>query len=267
MPGKRAAELHRWSSGAGDAHVLCIHESAAGAEIWRPLAAALGTRATIHAYDRRGWGSSPTPEGYARTTIEEQSGDAEAILALLEIEQVLLCGAGIGAVIALDLMLRRADRVAGAVLIEPPLLAFDPGATEGLSADSETIREGVQRGGPRAGFELYVNGRLPTLGAGAGRIPPEIAGGAAEHPLSLFAELAAVPAWELPAVAMSVARRPAVIAVDEAGPRPLALAAEGLNAGLTRSEVRRLGPGLPHFDDALALAELLIALADSGEPR
>ena len=264
MSGDRAEGLHRWSSGTGETQVLCIHESATGAEIWRPLAQALGEAATLHAYDRRGWGESAAPEGYARTTIEEQSGDAEALVELLGAERLVLCGAGIGAVIALDLVLRLADSISGALLIEPPLLAFDPDATEGLSEDSERVREAVAEGGPAKAFDLYVKGKLPTLGAGAGRIPPEIAADAARHPLSLFAELAAVPAWEVPAVSMSVARRPSIIVAAEGGPPSLALAAEGVAAGLARSELRRVGHGLPHFDSATAIAESLTELAEAG---
>jgi pimeloyl-ACP methyl ester carboxylesterase len=263
LSGDRADGLNHWSSGAGEAQVFCIHESAVDAEIWRPLAIALGERATVHAYDRRGWGGSPAPEGYARTTIEEQSGDAEALLEALSVERAVVCGAGIGAVIALDLSLRRADLIAGALLVEPPLLAFDPEATEGLSEDSDAVRRAVERGGPGAAFDLYVKGKLPTLGAGAGRIPPEIAATAARHPLSLFAELAAVPAWEIPAIAMSVSRRPSLIVAAEGGPDSLMLAAEGLAAGLARSQLRRVGPGLPHFDSGPQIAELVAQLADS----
>jgi pimeloyl-ACP methyl ester carboxylesterase len=257
--------LHRWSSGdgGGEADVLCIHESAAAGEIWRPLAAALPGDVTLHAYDRRGWGRSPAPEGYSRTTVSEQAGDAESLIESIGSKRLILCGAGIGAVVALELMLRRADAVAAALLIEPPLLAFDPEATEGLSADSERVAEAVAEGGPRKAFDLYVQGRLPTLGAGAGRIPPEIAEEAATHPLSLFAELAAVSAWELPAVPMSVAPRPSLIVAAEAGPAPLGHAAEGLAAGLARTQLRRVGPGLPHFDSAAAVADLITELIDS----
>ena len=75
------------------------------------------------------------PTGYRRTTVEEQSEDAAALIESAAEAPAVVCGAGLGAVIALDLLLRRPELVSGAVLIEPPLLALVPAATEALSED------------------------------------------------------------------------------------------------------------------------------------
>ena len=53
--------LSFWEHGSG-APTLCLHETAASGEIWRPLARALGDRARTIAPDRRGWGGSQAPE-------------------------------------------------------------------------------------------------------------------------------------------------------------------------------------------------------------
>ena len=73
---------------------------------WR---AALSEGARAISYDRRGWGGSSAPDGYRRTTVEEQSEDAAALIESAAEAPAVVCGAGLGAVIALDLLLRRPD--------------------------------------------------------------------------------------------------------------------------------------------------------------
>ncbi len=254
-------ELHRWESGRGRA-VLCIHETATSSEVWRGLAGALGDRARTIAYDRRGWGRSPAPEAYTRTTIHEQVGDAAAALALSGAAGAILCGAGLGAVVALALALQRPGRVRGAVLIEPPLLAFVQDATERLSEDGEALRSAVQKGGPHAGVELYLSGRLEALGAGAGRLPPELCAPARERPLSLFAELAAIPAWPLPLAEMAQNGRPVRIVASESGPTLLRQAATALADRLMMAELRELaGSRAPHLEAPEELAATILELA------
>ena len=51
------------------------------------------------------------PEQYAATTVEEQAEDAAALLAELDAGPAVACGAGLGAVAALDLLLRHRDLV------------------------------------------------------------------------------------------------------------------------------------------------------------
>ena len=140
----RGVELG-WSERGEGAPVLLIHETATSAAVWGAVARAISERARAITYDRRGWGASSAPDGYQRTTIEEQSEDAAVLIESLGAGLAVLCGAGIGAVIALDLLLRRPELVAGAVLIEPPMLGLLPQATEALSADRAGLGEGGDR--------------------------------------------------------------------------------------------------------------------------
>jgi pimeloyl-ACP methyl ester carboxylesterase len=250
-------EIRCWSRGTGPA-VLLIHESAASAEIWRPLAEALGDEVTAIAFDRRGWGGSDAPEVYLRTTIEEQALDAAAVLEEHGAEAALVCGAGIGAVIALELLLGRRELVRGAVLIEPPLLALVPEATEGISADRKAIEEAFREGGPPAALDLYLRGGLPFLGPGAERIPASAAAGARERPLRLFAELATVPAWSIPAAALAEVTAPSTVVVTASTPPPVRKAGEQLAGRLAGSALKGLGgEGLPHVAAAPELAQEL----------
>jgi pimeloyl-ACP methyl ester carboxylesterase len=254
-------ELHRWESGAGNTAVLCLHETAVTGDVWRPLAGAVGDRARTIAYDRRGWGRSEAPEPYLRTTVPEQSEDAAVLVAELQAAPALLCGAGLGAVAALDLALRHPDLVRGAVLIEPPLFAFVPEATEALSADGLAIREAFQSGGADAALDLYLSGALPGLGPGVERLPDEATAPARSRPLTLFAELGAVPAWDLP-LSRLPASVPVEVVIGSSTPTLVRSACDALASRLGLPACRELDArGLPQYDAAPQLAELVLTLA------
>jgi pimeloyl-ACP methyl ester carboxylesterase len=244
--------------------VLCVHETASAGAIWRPLEEALAGEASVVDFDRRGWGESTAPDPYLRTTIEEQSEDAAALLQQLGAERAVLCGAGLGAVAALDLMLRRPELVRGAVLVEPPLLAFVPDATAGLSADAARIQAAVADGGPAAALDLYLGGGLPSLGAGAGRLPSQVAAVARRTPLSFFAELPAVPAWAVHPSGLGSTRVPSRIVLSASAPPLLERASEQLAARLGSTDLRRIGAdGLPHVAGATELAGVIRELLAS----
>lgn len=243
--------------------MLCLHEAGATAAIWEPLADLLATTARVIAYDRPGWGRSPAPETYARTTVGEQSELAASILTERDAAPAVLIGAGLGAVAALDLSLRRPELVMGCVLIEPPLLAFESEATAALSDAADLVREAVNAGGTAAALERYLAGGLGILSAGAERIRAPAADSDHRAAQALFAELSAVPSWELPLAAMSLASRPAVVVVGTDTPPLIRRAASRLTGALARSELREVGPGLPHQDQPADLAALATELADS----
>lgn len=257
-------ELSWREEGAGPP-LLLLHESAATGAVWEPLIAALRGEARAIAPDRRGWGASEAPPQYRATTVEEQAADALALLGELDAGAAIACGSGLGAVIALELLLRHSDRVRAAVLVEPPLLAFLPEATEGLAADREAIGEGVQRGGPEAAADLYLGGGLPHLGPGAQRIPDPIAAAARERPLSLFAELGAVPGWSLRSAEMQELAAPSRIVVATSTPPLLRAAAERLAPRLGASSLVAIeGRGLPQIGGAEQLAGVVRELLEGG---
>jgi pimeloyl-ACP methyl ester carboxylesterase len=101
----RGVEL-AWSERGQGPPVLLVHETATSGAVWGPLAEALEGEFRAISYDRRGWGASTAPDTYRRTTVEEQSEDAAALLASAADGPAVVCGAGLGAVVALDLLLR-----------------------------------------------------------------------------------------------------------------------------------------------------------------
>lgn len=241
--------------------VLCLHESGTSGRIWKPLATALEDAADVEAPDRIGWAATPAPEGYARTTIAEQAGFAEARLLEAGRERAIVCGAGIGACVALELLLRRPELVGGAILVEPPLISFSPGATEQLSADAETVRETFQEGGREAVIDVYLEGRLGAMGPGAERIPEALRERGPVAARAFAAEIGAVPAWETNSSDLVAAARPSLVVTGEDTPAVIAAAAAGLVAVLGRSQSLALGPGLPHHDCSRELADAVLGLA------
>jgi pimeloyl-ACP methyl ester carboxylesterase len=256
--------VHAWERGGRDPAILCLHETGATGAIWDAMADLLAPSARVIAYDRLGWGRTPAPEAYVRTTVGEQSALAASLLTEREARPAVLVGAGLGAVAALDLSLRSPELVIGSVLVEPPLLAFVPEATEALSEAADLVRDAVADGGRERALERYLAGGLGILSAGGERLPQAATDAGPSAAQTLFAELAAVPSWELPLAAMSVASRPTVVVVGTDTSRLVGRAATRLTGALARSELREVGAGLPHHDQAPDLAALALEVAEAG---
>jgi pimeloyl-ACP methyl ester carboxylesterase len=250
-----------WSERGEGPPVLLIHETAAVGLIWEPLATALSDRARAISYDRRGWGRSTAPDGYQRTTVEEQSEDAAALVERVAGDPVVVCGAGLGAVIALDLMLRRPDLVSGAMLIEPPLLQLLPPATEALSDDRRRLE--AVAGGAGDVVDLYLSGALPALGPGVSRLPKPMAAAARERPASVLAELGIASGWRMPLPRLASAERESLIVSADSTPPLLRDAAAVLSGRLADAVARQVDPGgeLPHVGAAVELGALVRELS------
>lgn len=189
----------------------------------------------ILTYDRTGWGRAEAAEDYRRTSIAEQAIEAAGLLRRSDPgpgepeldEPVTVLGSGFGAVVALELALAEPELVSGVILVEPPLFGLLTGATEGVSSDVEAIRAGAERGGEVAAYDLYLNGSLPTLGAGAERLGDAAdRGPAAAH--SFLVELPAVPAWPIDPVRLAEVVPAVTVATVPSTPPVLAEAADAL---------------------------------------
>lgn len=256
----RGVEIAWRERGAGPP-VLLIHETAATGEIWDPVAAELAESARAITYDRRGWGDSSAPEDYRRTTIEEQSEDAAALLDAAADSPAVVAGAGLGAVIALDLLLRRADLARAALLVEPPLLQLLPVATEALSDDRRRLEGAAAAGEDVIG--LYLAGGLPALGPGVSRLPEELTAAAREHPRSVVAELGIAAGWRVPLPRLAGAGSPSAIVTSSSTPPLLRDASEALGGRLARSSRRQVvgDGGPPHLAAPAEVAALGLELS------
>ena len=254
-----------WSeSGSGDT-VLLIHETATGAGVWDRVAEAIAESGRAIAYDRRGWGGSTAPDGYRRTTVEEQSEDAAVLLERLDAAPAVVCGAGLGAVIALDLLLRRPDLTHGAVLIEPPVLGLVPAATAALSEDRETLRDAFTERKAHGAVNAFLSGRLEVLSAEVDELPSALTADSHERSAILFAELGAAAGWNMPLVKLAGAAVPSRIVTTSATPPLLREAANALAGRLGASEAVSLEPGMgpPHLARPAEVAALATSLAQA----
>ncbi len=109
-------------------------------------------------YDARGHGSSSpalSPDGY---TYELLADDLRAVLDELEIEEVVLAGASMGAQTAVRFTLDHPGRVRALGLITP---AFDPDA-HGDYAGWDRLAKGLREGGVEGFVSAYDLDPIPT---------------------------------------------------------------------------------------------------------
>jgi pimeloyl-ACP methyl ester carboxylesterase len=251
-----------WRDRGEGSPVLLIHETAATGAVWDPLAEALAREFRAISYDRRGWGASSEPADYRRTTIEEQSEDAVAVLEATADAPAVVCGAGVGAVIALDLLLRRDELASAAVLIEPMLLQFTSLATEALSEDRHRLE--IAAGDRENVIDLYLSGGLPALGPGVARVPEATADAARERPRSVLAELGIPAGWRMPLSRLGSAGRPSPIVTAGSTPPLLREAARSLGARLAQSAPREvISPQAPPHVGAPAELAAIVAEVSS----
>jgi pimeloyl-ACP methyl ester carboxylesterase len=250
-----------WSGRGEGQPFLLIHETAANASVWDAVVETLAAEARALSYDRRGWGESTAPEEYRRTTVEEQSEDAVSVLESVEAAPAVIVGAGVGAILALDLLLRRPDLVVATLLVEPPMLQLLPMATEALSDDRRRL-EAAATSGENA-IELYLSGGLSTLGAEVSRLPEELVAAARERPASVIAEMGIATAWPTPLPRLAAAERPSTIVTAPSTPPLVREAAAALAGRLARATAREVDSGStpPHVGAADVVAALALELS------
>jgi pimeloyl-ACP methyl ester carboxylesterase len=227
--------------GAGPA-VLLVHGLASDAHAMAPVADALAPEARVVAYDRRGYGASGAPEPYHGTTVEEQAEDAAALLRALGADPALVCGDGFGALIALDLAKRYRALVHGLVLSNPPLFMFVPEATEHLAAQHAELEAAVREGGPEAGVEAWLSGRLDGEALARAR---------AGH-RAFFADYAGLASWPITRRELRALAVPAVVLTGPWSPPHVVAAADALGELLPNA--RRASDG-----DLVAAVRSLLA--------
>jgi pimeloyl-ACP methyl ester carboxylesterase len=186
--------------------VLLVHGMASDARSWTWLSDELAAGATrTIAYDRRGYGGSEAPEPYEGTTVMEQAQDARAVLhAFAGDAGTLACGADLGALIVLDLLVHSPGLLRGAVLVAPPVHQFSLDATEVLSRERAALEQALRDGGPEAAVAV-LRADADAVVRAAHRAVFADYGGLASWPVTR-AELRAV---DVPVVVVTPADAPA----------------------------------------------------------
>jgi pimeloyl-ACP methyl ester carboxylesterase len=228
--------------GAGPA-VLLVHGLASDAQALEARALDLAAGgAHVIAYDRRGYGDSGAPDPYQGTTVQEQAQDAAAVLRGRGADPAVVVGDGFGALVALDLAKRHRALVRAVVASEPPLFMFVPEATEHLAAQHAELEAAVREGGPEAGVEAWLGGRVEG---------ETLARARAAH-RAFFADYAGLASWPITRAELRALDLPVVVVTAQWSPPHIVAAADAL-AGLLPA-ARRTGDG-----DVVAAARSLLA--------
>lgn len=223
--------LHYEERGSGPP-VLVVHAMGSDCAVWEPALEQLalgGARAV--GFDRRGYGSSGAPEPYAATTVQEQAQDAGALLEALDAAPAVLAGGGFGALVVLELLVRRPGLARGAVLVDPPLHAFVAEATKALAVERELLEEALREGGPEAAVRAWLGDRVEGTRA---------ARAAASH-AGFFADYAGQSSWSPSRRELRAIGVPVVVVTGPATAPHVAAAADAV-AGLVPG-ARRAGDG------------------------
>lgn len=235
--------------------MLLIHDTGTDSRFFAEPLDRLATVASLTVVDRPGWGRSASPEDYRRTSIAEQAiAVAGAAAPALAGGGVTVLGFGLGAVVAAEIGLSHPEAIGRVVMVDPPLFGLLKEATEGVSRDAEAIRSAASEGGPQAAYELFLDGGLPTLGAGADRLGG-LADRGSQAAHSFIVEVPAVPAWPLEPARLGGIGGPVEVLVTGDAPEILAAAADAFAPrvpGAIRQEL--VGSGPAAVVEALALA-------------
>ena len=148
------AELYHEVRGAGPPVLLIMGATGDGGHL-HGLAELLADEYTVVTYDRRGNGRSPRPVGWNTTSNDEQVDDAAALLRSIGMAPAVVFGTSLGAIYALDLLIRHPDAVRGAILHEPPLYGVLDDSEQVLAEVAPQLRQAMETGGPPAVIERF----------------------------------------------------------------------------------------------------------------
>jgi len=155
----KGARLHIERAGQGPALVL-IAGGGGDAAMYQEIVPLLAGRFTVITYDRRGNSRSPFDEPDAPIGVAEQADDVVAILDHCGIDRAFVFGNSGGAIIAIELVARRARRLLGAVAHEPPLVQVLPAGSAERQEIEDLLRLGRDKGPMRA-FAAFGAMTLP----------------------------------------------------------------------------------------------------------
>jgi pimeloyl-ACP methyl ester carboxylesterase len=194
---------------------LLIHGVASDADAWSATAQELGAIV----YDRRGYGGSAAPETYGATTVEEQSEDAARLLEALDAPPLTVGGDGFGALIAADLARRHPARVRALALANPVAVQFlRDGGTEWMRTTREDLEKALRAGGPQGAVERWLGDRGDAATLARAR----------QAHVAFFADVAALPTWQVTRRELRAIAVPTVITADPQAPAHISGSADAL---------------------------------------
>ena len=237
--------------------VVFVHGTATARTVWREVRDALGHDLRTIAYDRRAYGDSGAPEPYGGTTVGEQADDLAGLIEAVDAAPAVVCGHELGALACLDLVLRRAELVRAAVLVEPSMLWLTPTGTDSVSALREVVEKAAHDRGAAGAVHAYLE--AVDGPAAVHRLGEERLAAAQAAPRAFAADLAAAATWSARRRDLrSIATPITVVSGDRSAPVRRD-AAEALAALLPDAELVRVPAG--HLAQIEAPADVAAAIA------
>ena len=149
------ADLYHEIRGSGPPILFIMGASGEGG-VFQHVAERLSDMFTVVTYHRRGNSLSPRPDGWTRTSIDEQADDAAGLLRALNLAPAVAFGTSMGAGILLNLMLRHPELLRGAIVHEPVMAhAVPSGAAFGAEIQA-MVETGLATVGPRGTMEQFI---------------------------------------------------------------------------------------------------------------
>ena len=143
--------LHYVERGSGRP-LLLVHAMGSDGRAWK------GRRSP--SWPRRARARSPTTAAATATAVRRSRTSRRPCRSrprtpprcstALDAAPAMLVGAGFGALVVLELLVRRPELASAAVVADPPLLAFVPEATKALAAERTLLEQALRDGGPEA---------------------------------------------------------------------------------------------------------------------
>ena len=247
------AKIYHEVRGSGPSVLFVAGATGDGGHFQR-VAEILSDEFTVVTYDRRGNSRSPRPDGWDSTSTEEHSEDAARLIEALGLAPAAVFGNSAGAIIGLDLAIRRPELVRGAILHEPPMMAGMSNPEEVMGAVQRVVEDGMQRGGPMGGVEAFI--RFVDGDETFDKLDPQLRErmlGNAET--CLVTEMPVFPAYEPDEAALAAVEVPVRVMV---GPDSALGEPAGWLAGQLGVELESLPGGhTPYFDRPQEMAEAL----------
>jgi pimeloyl-ACP methyl ester carboxylesterase len=146
------ASLYHERRGSGPA-LLMISGGGGDAGYYSEVAEHLSDAYTVLTYDRRGNSRSTVDDPTAPMRLDEQCGDAQAVLAHHDLASALVFGGSGGAIIGLDLAARHRSVVEALIAHEPPTLSLMSTTDHEMFAD---IKDIARREGPWPAYARFI---------------------------------------------------------------------------------------------------------------
>jgi acetyltransferase/esterase len=172
VPGAR---LHTEVRGSGPL-LLCVVGGNGDPTVFGPLADLLAPRWTVVTYVRRGFVRSPVDGGVGGDKLGDDVADAATLIERHGGPAVVL-GSSSGAIVALELLVRRPDLVRAVVAHEPPLVSLLEDRDAVVARFDAVLatyrREGAQAAMAEFGEVTGVGVRRPSTEDEPAQVPPE----------------------------------------------------------------------------------------------